>query len=147
VTKKGTNKPMNKLQTKKRESKKRWLSLFYGTVYVSLIMPKNDNAVFKSDRSVALVLLGISFCPLLIPINDVMLIIILGLIFLLVCLLNWLHNTCSALCHSRSKIAEFQCITICVDNSVQYKVQRNNNTCIYRLYIGFIIVSAMDFET
>jgi hypothetical protein len=81
-------------------------------------MPNNDKALLKSDRSVALVLLGILCCPLLIPINDAMLIIILGVISLLVCLLNWLHNTCSALCHSRSKIAEFQCITICVDNSV-----------------------------
>jgi len=84
-------------------------------------MPKNDKAVYKSDRSVTLVLLGTLYCPLLIPINYVMLIIILGLFFLLVCLLNWHHNyfnTCSALCHSRNKKPEFQCLTICVDNSV-----------------------------
>jgi len=84
-------------------------------------MPKNEKAAFKSDRSVALVLLGILCCPLLIPINDVMLIIILELFSLLLCLLNWLHNnfnTCSALCHSRNNKAEFQCITICVRNSV-----------------------------
>ena len=81
-------------------------------------MPKNDKAVFKSDRSVALVLLGILCCPLPIPVNDFMLIIILGLISLLACLLNWLPNTCFELCYSRSKIAEFQCITTCVDNSV-----------------------------
>jgi len=47
-------------------------------------MRKNDKAVFKSDRSVALVLLGILCCQLLIPIKDVMLNIILGLFSLCV---------------------------------------------------------------
>jgi hypothetical protein len=113
-----TNKPVNKVQTTKGESKKRWLPLLYCTLYIGSVMPKNNKAVFKSDRSMALVFLGILCCPLMIHINDVMLIIILGLISLLVCLLNWLCNTCSALCHPRSKIAKFQCITICVDNSL-----------------------------
>ena len=45
---------------------------------------------------------------------------------------------------SSKQNSEFQCITICVDNSVQYEVQWNNN--IYWLSI-VIIVSAMDFKT
>jgi len=51
VTKEETNKPVNKVQTTKGETKKQWLPLFHCTLYIKSVIPKSDKAVFKSDIS------------------------------------------------------------------------------------------------